>query len=77
MKFAKLFEVEDDNQVLVTMEYDSNKDSHELKFRTDIEGLDVAISIGCDSEENCREVYNDVTIKAATAIRDDMLKMIG
>lgn len=46
MKFAKLFDLEGDTQVLVTLEYDEDNGVQEVMQRTEIKGFQVDISAG-------------------------------
>lgn len=50
-KFAKLFEINDRDQVLVTVGENNDEDKFELVQRTDIDGLVLQMAIGFKTEE--------------------------
>ena len=50
MKFAKLFDLEDGEQVLLTVEYDDDKDQYELIFKTDFNGATASMKLGYKEE---------------------------
>lgn len=66
-KFAKLIELENDEQVLLTLNYNNEGDTFEVEVRTDLEGVTASIIIGFYVEEkalNMIEKYNeDMAIK--------------
>ena len=61
-KFAKLIELEDGEQVLLTLNYNDEDDNFEVEVRTDLEGVTASIKLGFNEEEkalNMLEKYNE------------------
>jgi hypothetical protein len=50
-KFARLIELENNEQVLLTIEYNDEKEMHELVQRTEIDGMVAKIAHGYKTEE--------------------------
>ena len=66
-KFAKLIELENNEQVLLTLNYNDEDDNFEVEVRTDLKGVTASIKLGFNEEEkalNMLEKYNeDLAIK--------------
>jgi hypothetical protein len=58
IKFAKLFEI-DNNQILITKDYDYDEDVYLLKQRTSFDEVDPSMSMSFDSEEKRDNAFND------------------
>lgn len=76
MKFAKLFELENGEQVLFTKEYNEEDDKHELKIRIESETLSLSTYIGSGDENTIDEALEKVTIETADAFYNDLSEMI-
>jgi len=74
MKFAKLFDLEDDEQVLLTVEYDDEKDQYELVFKTDFGGATASMKLGFKDEQMALNSMEKVELKRAQEFRDSMSK---
>jgi hypothetical protein len=69
MKFAKLFDLEDGEQVLVTVDYNDNEDRYELVFRTDFDGVVAQMSLGFKDEEKAVKALEKCELKRAVDFR--------
>ena len=61
-KFSKLIELENNEQVLLTLNYNDEDDNFEVEVRTDLEGVTASIKLGFNEEEkalNMLEKYNE------------------
>lgn len=70
-KFAKLFELEDGNQVLYTMHYNSETDKDEIKIRTDVDGVEITLTINPIHKD-----LKDIDITHAIAMRGLLTEQI-
>jgi len=64
MKFAKLFDLEDGEQVLVTIDYNDDEDHYELVFRTDFDGVVAQMKLGYDDESKAVEEFEKCELKS-------------
>ena len=76
MKFAKLIELENNQQVLLTIHYDDSEDTYELSIRTDIDGIEATITVGFDTEGKAEKMMDSFGEKEAVAFVSDMNKML-
>ncbi len=74
MKFAKLFDLEDGEQVLLTVEYDDEKDQYELVFKTDFDGATASMKLGYKEESMALESMEKVELERAQELRSSMSK---
>lgn len=75
MKFAKLFDLENDVQVLLTIEYKEKDDTYEMVCRTDIEGCIAQIAHGYKTEELAVKNMEKFSIEQAITFRETMSAM--
>jgi len=75
-KFAKLIELENSEQVLLTLNYKDEDDNFEVEVRTDLEGVTVSIKLGFDEEEKALNMLEKYTEKSAIKYRNEMVKML-
>lgn len=73
-KFARLFELENDEQVLVTLDYNSEEDKHEVSIRTDLNNCVANIKAGFKSEDEAIAILERYSIDDAIAFRNDMCR---
>lgn len=64
MKFAKLFEIGDD-QVLVRTSYDTDSDEYKLLLQTEVDGLVMEAKATMKSEEQMEESFNNYNQEGA------------
>jgi hypothetical protein len=76
-KFAKLIELEDGEQVLLTLNYNDEDDNYEVKVRTDLNGATASIKLGFNEEDKALELLEKYTKKDATKYREQMVEMLG
>ena len=76
-KFAKLIELEDGEQVLLTVNYNDEDDNYEVKVRTDLNGATASIKLGFNEEDKALRVLEKYTKKDATKYREQMVEMLG
>ncbi len=74
--FTRIFELPNNNQVLLTREYDDEDDAHNVKVRSDINGLQASISLGFDTEEKADKVLKDFTLDQAKNMRNQMMNLL-
>lgn len=77
-KFAKLIELENEEQVLVTLEASDGDDVKcELSISTDTEACRATIKMGFDSLEKGRDALERYNKTDAELFRKDIMKLIG
>ena len=76
-KFAKLIELEDGEQVLLTVNYNDEDDNYEVKVRTDLNGATASIKLGFNEEDKALKLLEKYTKKDATKYRKQMVEMLG
>lgn len=73
-KFAKVFDLENGEQVLVTACYDPIDEDFKLKMQTEFDGCTMATTeMAFDEGEEAMDVLHGFTMEKARAFRDDML----
>jgi hypothetical protein len=81
MKFAKLFDLENDQQVLLIRSYcyndEDNSESFDLTIRTDVGDAVAKITYGYNTEEEADKVINEYNENDARMFRVDMEKMFS
>ncbi|HUM52310.1 MAG TPA: hypothetical protein PK431_10860 [Chitinophagales bacterium] len=75
-KFAKLFELENGEQVLVIKNYNVLKDKYEITYRTDIGGCTFETTFSHFSLKEANKVLETYTEKQALMFRTELIKMI-
>ena len=76
-KFAKLIELDNDEQVLLTVNYNDEDDNFEVFIRTDFEGCAAQIKLGFDSEEKANKVIETYSQEQAVKFRSKMVAMLS
>ena len=66
-KFARTFELSNDQQVLLTLNYNDEDDNYEIEQRTDYLGMVMKIKLGFDTQERAEEVLDVYTIEDANS----------
>jgi len=61
MKFAKLIELKNNNQVLLTIRYNDDEDLYYLDIRTDIDDLTVLVNYPYGSNQDALDVLEAYT----------------
>lgn len=69
MKFAKLFDLEDNEQVLVTVNYDHDSEEHKLCIRTDFESATAEMNLSFSEEIKALKAFDKYTIEDAEKSR--------
>jgi hypothetical protein len=73
--FAKVFDLENEEQVLVVLGFDNEEDKHEVKLTTEMVGVSISMSIGCEKEEQAQKIFDEYTIENAQEFRKNMDSM--
>lgn len=74
-KFAKLFDLENGSQVLVTREHDDDGEApHGVAFRTDLDGIEATMTMWFEDEARADEVLEKYTLDAAETFRKNIFK---
>ena len=76
-KFAKIIELKNENQVLLTIDYDDDEDNFKVKIRTDLDGCVAQISLGFETEEKATNLLNIYSEEKAILFREEMEKMLN
>lgn len=76
-KFAKLIELDNDEQVLLTVNYNDDDDNFKVFIRTDLEGCVAQIKLGFDSEEKANKVLETYSQEQAVKFRSKMVAMLS
>lgn len=75
-RFAKLIELENDEQVLLTLNYNDEDDNYEVEIRTDLEGVTASIKLGYDEEFKALETLKKYEKEDAEKYRQQMVTML-
>jgi hypothetical protein len=75
-KFAKLIELEDGEQVLLTLNYNDEDDNYEVEVRTDLEGVTASIKLGFNKEDKALKVLDRYSKEDALKYRNQMVTML-
>ena len=76
--FAKLFNLESNQQVLLTVNFedDNDKEYYELKVRTNINHVEASIKLGFDTEAEALEAMDKFAQTDAVKFRLEMVGMV-
>lgn len=74
-KFAKLIELDNEEQVLLTISYNDDKNVFEASVRTDLDGFVVQVTFGF-SEGHASEFLEHYSKEQAIAFRREMKKTL-
>ena len=74
MKFAKLFDLEDGEQVLLTVEYDDEDDQYQLVIKSDFDGATATMKLGYKEEHLALEEMEKFELDRAKKFRATMEK---
>ena len=75
-RFAKLIELDNDEQVLLTLNYNDEDDNFEIEIRTDLEGVTASIKLGYDEEFKALETLQKYEKEDAEKYRQQMVTML-
>jgi hypothetical protein len=76
-KFAKLIELDNEEQVLLTVNYNDDDGNYEVAIRTDLEGCVAQIKLGFNSEEKANKVLETYSQEQAVKFRAEMVAMLS
>lgn len=72
-KFAKLFELEGDEQVLVTNRYNQADDVFEVQIRTDSEDIVAQIALTFEEEDKAIRYFESFSLTHAVNFRKEFI----
>ena len=72
MKFAKLFDLQDKEQVLLTVNYDDDDDNYKLNITTDFGNARAEMKLGFSEEERALNAMDKYKIEDAEKFRSSM-----
>lgn len=75
-KFARLFELENDEQLLVTVEYNQEEDHYNMNLKTDFKGMSAEIGLGFKKKAKALKAMNDYTQADAVKCRASIQQML-
>ena len=73
-KFAKLIDLEDNAQVLLTYMYDSDDDTHYLNLSTMYDDFMGEMKLEYETEDAARKIMDDFSVEAARELRSKILQ---
>lgn len=76
-KFAKLFELDNNIQVLVSKSHNSNENLYEINIRTDFGEMSASATISFEDEGKCCEAIEDYSKENAIAFRNEMERLFS
>lgn len=76
-KFAKLFELENNEQVLLTVNYNDEEDVYDVCVQTDVEGVNIKINLSFKDKERAMEMMDSYSLEKAKYFRDDVSKIVN
>lgn len=76
-KFAKLIELDNDEQVLLTVNHNDDEDNYEVFIRTDFEGWVAQIKLGFDTKEKAIKVLETYSQEEALKFRSKIAAMLS
>jgi hypothetical protein len=76
-KFAKLIELDNEEQVLLTVNQNEDDDNYEVTIRTDLEDCIAQIKLGFDSKEKANKVLETYSQEQAVEFRSKMVAMLS
>lgn len=78
MKFAKLFDIDESTQVLVTreLEEEDKEAPYKLKVSTDYNGMYALITYGFQDEVKCDDAFDNYDLARATLFQSEIAKAI-
>ena len=74
MKFAKLFDLENDIQVLIVKDYDNDKEKNIITVSSDFDGAMVSLIISFNDEETQLKHFDLFNTEKAKGFRETMEK---
>lgn len=74
MKFARILELENDEQVLLVTDYNDETDKYEIKIITDLEYCRAQIKLSFENEQNVNEILENYSLEKAKLFRSEMEK---
>lgn len=74
MKFARIIELENDEQVLLLTDYNDDTDKYEIKIITDLESCRAQVKLSFETEESVNNILDNYSLEKAKLFRDEMEK---
>lgn len=76
-KFAKIFNLPNDNQVLITIDYDSEEDVTNITARSEINKMNTSMALGYENHDEAKEVFENFTESQAVTLRNQMQNILN
>jgi hypothetical protein len=76
-RFAKIIELDNDEQVLLTVDYNDEDDNYEVNIRTDLKGVSASIKLGFKEESKASSMLEKYKKTDATEFRKRMETMLA
>lgn len=71
--FAKIYDSEKLGQILVTKEFDTEKEELKVTFTLELKEVQVKFSIGVSSEEDQADLFDKMNLETAERIAGDII----
>lgn len=72
-KFARLFELSNGNQVLLTLGVNNKTEDHEITIRTDLKGYEVSVIMIFEEYKMADKFMKSYSLKKAIAFRKGVI----
>jgi len=76
-KFAKIIELDNKEQILLTINYNHKDHGWDVVVRTDFDGLSTQITLDFDNEKEAVEVLENYSKDEAVELRESMEKVLS
>ncbi|MDM1502280.1 hypothetical protein HX071_08685 [Myroides marinus] len=73
-KFARIIDIDEENQVLLMYSYNTNEEKHETHIITDMDNMQLKITLTFNTEEDALNVVNTYSHEQAVKFNQDALK---
>jgi len=77
IKFAKIFNLPNNNQVLITIDYEPEEDLTNINVRSEINGVRATMALGYENEDEAKEVFKNFTEPQAISLRNQMQNILN
>ena len=75
-KFAKLIELKEEEQVLLTIDFSDEDDVYEVSIRTDVNGMSASAKLGFKEEQKAKDMMKSYAPEDAKKFREQMVVLL-
>ena len=77
MKFSKIFDLPNENQLLLVKDYNQEDEHYEIVCTTEVRKMRASMNFGFDSEEQANKMIEEFNQENALEIRKQILSTLG